>query len=194
MPNDNTYTIQLDGTIKCSTCQDIFTSLQAFEAHSLRQHTKPEVDKDNTLPVVKPKHAGGRPSEYRLEFCPMVISHMSQGLSLETFGAVISHSKDTLYEWIKVYPEFSDAVNEARLKSQLFWERMGVNGTMGAPLQVKNEKGETITINGKFNPLSWKFNMQNRFHWKDRQDVTTNDEKVETTVIYKPERLPEGSE
>jgi hypothetical protein len=38
--------------------------------------------------------------------------------------------------------------------------------------------------------------MMNRFkgEWKERQDVTTADEKMETTILYKPEKVPEGSE
>ena len=63
----------------------------------------------------------GRPSLYKPEYCDMVIEHMAQGKSFETFGLKCNPKvhRDTLYEWAKVHPAFSDAKkigNEARLE------------------------------------------------------------------------------
>lgn len=63
------------------------------------------------------KHPGGRPSEYRPEYCQAVIDCMAQGFSLTAFAGSIRVAKDTVYEWIKTHPQFSDAVSRARAAS-----------------------------------------------------------------------------
>ena len=91
----------------------------------------------------------GAPTKYRERYCEDVIDHMAGGLSFETFAAVINVNVDTLYEWAKVHPKFSEAKKNAFVKCQLFWEQMGIEGTQG---QIK-----------EFNSTSYIYNMKNRF-------------------------------
>lgn len=56
----------------------------------------------------------GRPSEYKPDFCNAVIDFMSKGYSLTAFAGSIRMARDTVYDWCKKYPDFSDAVNQAR--------------------------------------------------------------------------------
>lgn len=44
-----------------------------------------------------------------------------------------------------------------------------------------------------FREKTWQFIVQNMTDWRLRKDVTTDGEKIEQTVIYRPEKLPEGS-
>lgn len=60
------------------------------------------------------KHAGGRPSEYRPEYCEMVIEHMSKGYSLTSFAGSIRKNRNAVYEWMRTHAEFGDAVTIAR--------------------------------------------------------------------------------
>ena len=138
--------------------------------------------------------AGGRPREYDPKLCDELIDHMSKGYSFETFGALVHHSKDTLYRWLKEYPEFSDAYEIARIKCQMFWERGGISGTFGLRTKTVIDGKEVVVDPKKFNASSWSFNMKNRFRWTDRQDLTTGDEKLPAPLIYKPEKKPEGEE
>jgi hypothetical protein len=69
----------------------------------------------SALPVIA-KHAGGRPSDYRPEYCEAVEAFMAQGYSLTAFAGSISQARDTIYEWMRAHREFSDAVNRARPK------------------------------------------------------------------------------
>lgn len=84
----------------------------------------------NVLPVIT-KHAGGRPSDYRGEYCDAVISFMAQGYSLTAFAGHIGQARDTIYEWMRAHREFSDAVNRARparvaaLETKLLTARRG---------------------------------------------------------------------
>lgn len=128
----------------------------------------------------------GHPTDYKIEYCEMLINHMAQGYSFESFGADAHCAKDTLYEWVKVHPEFSYAKSEGTLLSLKWHESVGQKGMMGLPIEVqmKDKHGNIKTITGKnFNPVIFKFMMANKHGWKDRSDVTSADEKIEAPRI-----------
>jgi hypothetical protein len=111
----------------------------------------------------------GRPSSYETKYCQMLIDHMAQGFSFETFAALINKHPDTVNEWARhggkhEHPEFSDAKKVAFTHNRLFWERIGQDGMRG---KIRN-----------FNATVWIFNMKNRFKWHDNVviDATTRDE------------------
>ncbi len=56
----------------------------------------------------------GRPSEYRETFCESVVEFMGKGFSLTAFAGKIGVSRECIYEWARVHPEFSDAVKMAQ--------------------------------------------------------------------------------
>lgn len=114
--------------------------------------------------------AGGRPTKYRPKYCQMLIEHMTQGLSFESFSGVIEVNQDTLHEWVKVHPEFSDAKKLGFGKSQLVWEKMFMAGCMG---KLKN-----------FSAAGTIFNMKNRFKWRDQIDLSGGDAPVAITLNY----------
>ena len=99
--------------------------------------------KQTTLPAhLKHPHAG-RPTTYRPEYCEMVIVHMAKGKSLTAFAGSIRVSADAVYDWIRAYPEFSDAVSRARsarvdsLETKLLASRKGAE-TTAAIFALKN--------------------------------------------------------
>lgn len=101
----------------------------------------------------KTKSRAGRPTKYKKEYCQGLIDHMSQGWGFETYAAVINVNPDTLYEWAKVHPEFSEAKKVAFVKSQMKFEQIGMAAMLG---KIKN-----------FQPSVWVFTMKNRFGWSD---------------------------
>lgn len=122
------------------------------------------------------KKKWGRPTKYREEYDEILIDHMSKGLSFESFGAVVDVYKEALYEWVKKHPSFANAKKTGSLKSQLFWEKIGISGTVGK-------------ING-FNNGSWIFNMKNRFNWADKHEVNqTGNSKIEIVIDKDDEQL-----
>ncbi len=102
------------------------------------------------------KSKGGRPSKYDPAFCDQLEKHMAQGFSIESFAGKIGVSRDTLYAWSKVHPEFSDTIKRGTDQSLFFWEKLGLMGVLG------KQKG--------FNATMWIFNMKNRFKWRDYWD------------------------
>ena len=64
----------------------------------------------------------GRPTRYRVEFCEPIIDLMREGRSLDGCAALLGAHPDSLYEWQRRYPEFSDAVRRGRAAAIVFWE------------------------------------------------------------------------
>ena len=58
----------------------------------------------------------GRPSKYKAEYCEEVKEFMGQGCWLTAFAGSIGCGRETIYEWERAIPEFSDAISIARAK------------------------------------------------------------------------------
>jgi hypothetical protein len=116
--------------------------------------------------------AGGRPTIYNEDFCEMLIGHMAKGYSFESFASVTDTCKDTLYEWVKVHPEFSDAKKRALEKSRFWWESQGIEGIYTKETFEQDENGSRSTKKA-LNSSVWIFNMKNRFkdEWRDKQET-----------------------
>lgn len=70
----------------------------------------------------------GRPTSYNPGFCQEVMDLGKQGKSITQMAAALDVCKDSLYEWEKTIPEFSDALKRARQLSQAWWEDRGQEG------------------------------------------------------------------
>ncbi len=64
-----------------------------------------------------------RPSKYKPEYCKAVIETMATGLSLTAFAGSIDVCRDTVNEWQRAHPEFSDAVKIGKAKRTAELER-----------------------------------------------------------------------
>lgn len=68
----------------------------------------------------------GRPSEYKPEYCKVVIECGKVGKSRISMAiACGASSKETLVDWAKKNPDFSAALDMATQLSQEWWEEMG---------------------------------------------------------------------
>lgn len=103
----------------------------------------------------------GRPTKYKSEYPDCLIEHMSGGKSYETFAARCRVSIDTLYEWEKVHPEFSEAKKAGIALSMAWWEE-------------KMMKNLTTFEGTKFNTTAWIYTMKCRFpkYWGEKQEVS----------------------
>lgn len=112
----------------------------------------------------------GRPTKYKKKYCKELVDHMSKGLSYESFAAVVGTWHGTLYNWEKQYPEFLEAKKLAFDKCRMWWEAIGIQGMLG---KHKN-----------FSAAVFCFNMKNRFKWKDKVEVTTEDEDGTSKPVH----------
>lgn len=103
----------------------------------------------------------------------MLIDHMSEGFTFESFGGVIDVNADTLHEWVKVHPDFSDSKKTARVKQLLANERLLKDIAKG-----KVRSG---------NVTAQIFIMKNCHRWTDRLEQTTIDLSKEDTEKLRAE-------
>jgi hypothetical protein len=108
----------------------------------------------------EPRKAGyvtGRPTEYKQSYCDSVVEWGKAGKSITWMAAEIGVCKDTIYEWINVHQEFSDAIKRAKVLCQQWWEDAGQSGM----------------VSDKFNSAVWAKNMAARFRdeWTERSET-----------------------
>jgi hypothetical protein len=121
--------------------------------------------------VVRANYKGPETS-FNPDYCPMLIEHMSKGFSYESFAAKIGTCRDTLYNWEKLHPEWSDTKKQARELCQYWWESAGINGMY--TVVEHGEDGSKNIIEKKINQAMWIFNMKARFRWDDEPNKVTN--------------------
>lgn len=126
----------------------------------------------------------GRPSKYKPEFCEMLIEHMGQGYSFESFAGIIEVNQDTLHEWTKTHDCFSEAKKIAFAKCQNFWESLGIKHIINkSDSEFCGDSGSSKSRS--LNAAVWVFNMKNRFKWKDRQADEADQVNINFTLAEK---------
>jgi transposase-like protein len=117
------------------------------------------------IEVPAPKGARGRPTTYDPGFCECVIELGEEGKSKAQIARALGCSRKSLYLWMRVHPEFKEAMDEAEFAALAWWEDVG-------------QAGLTIP---KFNAALYAFNMKNRFRefYGDKVDVAHTAEEPE---------------
>lgn len=64
---------------------------------------------------------GGRPTDYKPEYCQEIIEFMKTGKHVIQFAAHIGVAKSSIYEWAKADEQFSDALKKAQSASAAWW-------------------------------------------------------------------------
>lgn len=111
--------------------------------------------------------AAGRPTLYKEEYCDALIAHMQSGLSFESFAGRIGTNRDTLYEWAKVHPKFSDAKKQGTDASLLHWEKLGLNSLFEKTFQA----GVYV------------FTMKARFRWAEQLVIRDDEDRFSTEAL-----------
>ena len=101
--------------------------------------------------------AGGRPTDYKVEFCDRVIELGRLGRSRSQMCADLEICKGTMQNWEAAHPEFLAATARARALSQDWWET----------------KAQEALENKDFNAALWAKSMPARFpdDYSDRQKI-----------------------
>ena len=73
----------------------------------------------------------GRPTKYDPAFCDDIVALMATGLSKTAWAGHIGVCHDTVIEWAKQHPEFSDAVKRGQAARTLKLEQDLLAGTEG---------------------------------------------------------------
>jgi hypothetical protein len=102
-------------------------------------------------------HPGGRPTNYRPEYCDMVIEFMADGYSVAAFAGHIRTTRQTIYNWANEHPEFFDALKTAQAMAARWWE----------------DALRNVAITGQGNATAAIFALKNRGcdEWRDKQEL-----------------------
>jgi hypothetical protein len=73
----------------------------------------------------------GRPTKYDPTYCDDIVRVMGTGLSKTAWAGTVGVCHDTVIEWAKVYPDFSDAVKRGQAARTLKLEQDLLTGTEG---------------------------------------------------------------
>lgn len=111
--------------------------------------------------------AGGRPTDFKSEYCDKVIELGKEGMSRAEICLELDICYQTLLNWSDSHPEFLEALKTSSRFSQGWWEMKG--------------RKATFDTEG-FNSTSYIFNMKNRFK-DDWSDTSSNKIIVEESLV-----------
>lgn len=97
----------------------------------------------------------GRPTDYRPEYCDIVVELGKHGVSKEEMALELGISVTTFYTWQAANEEFLKAVKQAEGESIGWWKK----------------EGRTNLKDKDFSATLWYMNMKNRFGWKDKTET-----------------------
>lgn len=120
------------------------------------------------------KNAGGRPTKYKPEYCKAIVEFFAKGgpvvfkpmiedkqvidhplgnlpVLLQHFADHIGVCLDTLDEWKKIYPMFSEAYKKA--------------------LKIQESQMLSGGLAGVYNPAVCIFALKNCHNWKDKHEI-----------------------
>jgi len=95
------------------------------------------------------------------EHRPIVVNHVNLP-SIEGLALYLGINKDTIYEWEKIHPEFSDVIT-----------------------RVRNSQAQRLIncgLSGSYNPQIAKV-LLTKHGYIDRQDVTTNNKDLPSPIL-----------
>jgi len=115
---------------------------------------------------------GGRPTTYKKEYCEKVYEYLATASkeqmtlpTVEGFCVYINAPRRTVYEWRDTHEEFLHTLDDILTYQKIQLVNDGIYGG--------KEVNATIV----------KLMLQNNHGMKERKDLTTDDEKIETNAI-----------
>lgn len=100
-----------------------------------------------------------KPSEYKPEFCAIATEFIGRGHSTEALAAELGYSRRVIYNWIKEFEEFGEAVHRGQDARSRMIEALAVQKAKGGP-------GENAMII---------FLLKNWAGMSDKQEMTGKD-------------------
>jgi hypothetical protein len=138
--------------------------------------------------VITVESKKGAPALYTTNMCQQIIDIASQGGHIPAMmDAIGIKSKDTWYRWQKEYPEFKDAVNQAEIKSQAFYEHLGLKALLG---EIPHFSATTyaLIMNNKFGN-EYKRNASSTEVTITNNTLNLTSEQVTEKIAQKMEKL-----
>jgi hypothetical protein len=127
----------------------------------------------------------GRPTKFKPEFVEQAFNLTLLGLTDPEMASVFGVSVDTLHEWRKVYPEFSESCKagkedaDAKVARSLYRKAKGAEivaikmGPDGQPMYAEDGKPVLIGVQMPGDTRAQEFWLRNRrkLNWRDKQEI-----------------------
>lgn len=115
----------------------------------------------------------GRPTKYKKEFCELLVQHMGEGMSFESFAGhpKVRVARSKIYDWREKHQEFRDAYEKGEAASAHYLEKAALTGAL-------NPKNLPV------NTGLFCFFLKNRLGWSDKIEHT-GDAAKPITLNYK---------
>jgi hypothetical protein len=113
-----------------------------------------------------------RPSKYKKSFNKLALEHFKKGKTISQLAAELMVSRETIYDWGRKFPEFSDTLCKGQDLAQAYWENLQHGKSVGA------EKTE------KFSERGIEFNLKTRFR-RDYAEKIEVDQDNKINITYK---------
>lgn len=140
----------------------------------------------------------GRPTLFKIEYCDLAFNYCLLGCTDAQLAEFFDVHIDTIYEWKKVHPDFSDAIKkgkeqaDAMVAKSLYHRALGYSHAEDDIRTCDNQVVITPTI--KHYPpdtaaaIFWLKNRR-RTHWRDKQESDSGEDSNKTIIIVNNEVL-----
>lgn len=125
----------------------------------------------------------GRPTKYKPELCKQIEDDLANGYSKEGACGGIGITKETMYQWIKKHPEFSDAIERGVLKSIRHYEARMI--ALGSGKKMKGFDPKYCDLRAIQLPLSTRFHRI--YGSREKVETTETNKHKKFTLNYKSE-------
>jgi hypothetical protein len=139
-----------------------------------------------------PQIPQGRPTKYKKEFNTQVFRLCLLGASHEEIAKFFEVNEDTIFEWMKVHPSFSDSIKEGRTEadskvSEKLLERARGYSHPDVDIRVIDGKIVKTPIIKHYppDPTALIFWLKNRRpeQWRDKKELEHSGEQVKSYTI-----------
>lgn len=119
-----------------------------------------------------------KPTEYRSEFCDLIIDAGIKGKTLKEFASSIDVHYSTLNNWAERHPDFKEAKQRSLQECENFYMKIGrTYGLYGR----KTDKNGNVVV-PFFNTTVWIFILKCRFGWREN-DPVVNEEDLDVEFV-----------
>ena len=119
----------------------------------------------------------GRPTLYKPEYDEQVYKLCLLGAKDKEIADFFDVNEDTIHEWKKVHPTFSDSIKKGKVQSDVEIAQSLHKRAKGYDVieKVAGKEGEVIELNKHYPPdptsiIFWLKNRQPKY-WRDKQEI-----------------------
>ena len=87
--------------------------------------------------TLKPEMPFGRPTKYPSDACERVLQYGREGMCMAEMASEFEVTRETLYEWARVHPDFSDSLQRAQEASEGYWAKQVRDGLKMPPSEFQ---------------------------------------------------------